>query len=187
GAIRSKRLAQFGLPGPASVSRVGLAHLPPPPPRPSSDLDLCTAGLKAGAARHRLRRLTALTPSAHRSLGWACARQRPSGIARFVTGNIPFLAPRDHGVEDADELAHAGGERNLLLLSFGDQAIVERLEHGVVPGRSAKTSHVEEIADLAAAAFDVAGGPAVAPVVIVRRYPQPGRGRGVARLLLLPD
>ena len=83
-------------------------------------VDLCTAGLKAGAARHRLRRLTALTPSAHRSLGWACARQRPSGIARFVTGNIPFLAPRDHGVEDADELAHAGGERNLLLLSLGD-------------------------------------------------------------------
>src|SRR5439155_21556739 len=40
------------------------------------EVDLWSAGLTAGAARHRLRRLTALTPSAHRSVGYPCARRR---------------------------------------------------------------------------------------------------------------
>jgi hypothetical protein len=65
---------------------------------------------------------------------------------------IPFLAPRDHGVEDDDELAHAGDERNLRLLPRGDQAPIECLEHGIVPRRGPETGHVEEIADLAASA-----------------------------------
>jgi hypothetical protein len=38
------------------------------------EVDLRSAGLKAGAARHRLRRLPALTPAAHRSVGLAGAR-----------------------------------------------------------------------------------------------------------------
>ena len=80
-----------------------------------------------------------------------------------------------------DELAHAGGERNLLLLSFGDQAVIEGLEHGVVLGRGAKTRHVEEVADLAAPALDVALAPPSAAIVIVRRYPQQGSGDVVAR------
>src|SRR5258708_30360151 len=125
----------------------------------------------AGAARHRLRRLTALTPSAHRSSGWACARRKPSGVAHFVTGNVPFLASRDHGVEDDDELAHAGGERNLRLLPLGDQAIIERLEHGVVLGRGPETRHVEEVADLAAPAFDVAASPPIARLPLVWAQP----------------
>src|SRR5258708_20189488 len=127
----------------------------------------------AGAARYSLRRLTALPSSAHRSSGWACARRKPSGVAHFVTGNVPFLASRDHGVEDDDELAHAGGERNLRLLPLGDQAIIERLEHGVVLGRGPETRHVEEVADLAAPPFDVAAPPPLPPFSPVRSHPPP--------------
>ena len=42
-----------------------------------AEVDRRSAGLKAGAkTRHRLRRLKALTPSARRSVGLACARPR---------------------------------------------------------------------------------------------------------------
>src|SRR6516164_7416948 len=92
----------------------------------------------------------------------------PSGIARVGPGSIPFLAPRDHGIDDADELAHASGERNLWLLSLGDQAIIEGLEYGIVPCRGSETSHVEEIAKLAATAFDVTVAPPLAAVVVIR-------------------
>src|SRR5438132_11863538 len=94
---------------------------------------------------------------------------------RVATG-VPFFAAGDHGVEDDDELAHAGDERDLRLLPFGDQAKIESLEHRVVPCRSPKTSHIEEIADLAASALDVAFAAPSAAVVIVRRCAQQGRG-----------
>src|ERR1700730_19047142 len=93
-----------------------------------------------------------------------------------VATGIPFLAAGDHGVENDDELAHAGDERNLRFLPFGDQAAIESLEHGVVRCRGPKTSHVEEIADLAASARDVAFAAPSAAVVIVRRRAQQGRG-----------
>src|SRR3984893_12524211 len=114
------------------------------------------------------------------SLGRACARRKPSAVAQLVAGNIPFLAPRDHCVEDDDELAHAGGERNLRLLAVVDQAAIEGLEHGIVPGRGPETGHVEEVADPAAAALDVALALPSAAVVIVRRSPQQGGGDLVA-------
>ena len=43
-------------------------------------------------------------------------------LAHRVATGIPLLTPRDHGVKDDDQLAHAGGERNLGLLAVGDQA-----------------------------------------------------------------
>jgi len=49
-------------------------------------------------------------------------------------------------------------------------------------GRGAETSHVEEIADLAASTLDVAFAPPSAAVVIVRRRAQQGRGDLVAHM-----
>src|SRR4029077_15229062 len=76
----------------------------------------------------------------------------------------------------------AGGERNLRLLSLGDQAIIEGLEYGVVPCRGPETSHVEEVANLAASALDVPTAPPLAAIVIVRSHPQQGGGDIVAHL-----
>jgi hypothetical protein len=101
-------------------------------------------------------------------------------VAHFVAGHIPFLTPRDHGIEDDDELAHAGGERNLLLLSFGDQTGIEGLEHGIVLGRGPETRHVEEVANLAASALDVALTLPSTAIVIIRSHTQQGRGDLVA-------
>src|SRR5260221_4146607 len=95
------------------------------------------------------------------------------------------MASRDHDVEDDDELAHAGDKRDLFLLYFGQQALIEGLEHGVVPCRGPETSHVEEIADPAASALDVALAPPSAAVVIVRRGPPHPAGDLVAHLAQL--
>ena len=89
-----------------------------------------------------------------------------------MKSGVPFLTFRDHGVENDDELAHAGDKRDFRLFSFADQATIEGFEHGVVPGRGAHTSHIEEIADLAASALDMAFTTALAAVVIVRRGAQ---------------
>ena len=99
----------------------------------------------------------------------SCARS-----VQCVSAGIPFLPACDHGVEDCDQLAHAGDERNLLLLALGDQAIVEGLEHGIVPGRGAQSSHVEGIADLPASALDVAFAASATAVVIVGCSSQQG-------------
>src|SRR3954451_19297493 len=106
------------------------------------EVDRRSAGLKAGAARPRLRRLTALTPSALRSVGLACARSKTErGEARCsahcAAAGVPFLSSCDHDVDDGDELAHAGDKGDLLVLALGNQAIVEGLEDGIMPGRGA--------------------------------------------------
>jgi hypothetical protein len=94
-----------------------------------------------------------------------------AGVARSLTHRvatgIPFLAAGDHDVENDDQLAHAGDQGNLCL--FADQATIEGLEHRVVPGRSSRASHVEQIADLAASTLDLALAPPFTAVVIVRR------------------
>src|SRR5258707_15684012 len=80
---------------------------------------------------------SALSPSAHRSFGFAGARsqtERRGGArsAQCVPIGIPLLAPLDHDVENADQLAHAGGQRHLLFFSLGNQAIVKSLEDRIV-------------------------------------------------------
>src|SRR3954452_20579416 len=62
---------------------------------------------------------SALSPSARRFFCLACARsetERLSGArsAHDVVRRIPLLAALDHDVENADQLAHAGGQRDLL-------------------------------------------------------------------------
>src|ERR1700722_18017049 len=45
---------------------------------------------------------------------------------------IPLLAAGQHGVEDADQLAHASDEGDLGFLALGDEALVASLEHWIV-------------------------------------------------------
>src|SRR5260370_5691952 len=77
------------------------------------EVDQRSAGLKAGAARPRLRRLTALTPSAHRSVGFASARSRAEpdmarSLAQRAATGTPSLTTLIHGVLDDYTLHHAG-------------------------------------------------------------------------------
>jgi hypothetical protein len=110
-------------------------------------------------ARHRLRRLTALTPSAHRSVGLACARPRAERgkgaldqLTAGVAAGIPLLPPREHRVEGHDQLAHAGDESHLGFFALGDQAIIEGHEDRVVQPSGANTGHVDGVSHPAAAA-----------------------------------
>src|SRR5437763_9523040 len=73
-------------------------------------------------------------------------------------------------------------QRDLSLLAFGDQAIIEGLQHGVVPRRGPETSHVEEIAHLAASALDLALAASFAAIVIVRSDAEQGGDRLIAHL-----
>ena len=103
-------------------------------------------------------------------------------LAYRVATGIPFLTAGNHGVEDDDELTHAGDERNLRLLAFGNQATIEGLEHRIVPRRGAEASHVEEIAHPAASALDLALAASFAAIVVVRRNAEQGGDCRVAHL-----
>src|SRR5207302_5703593 len=70
-------------------------------------------------------------------------RARSGALAVRVAAGIPFLPSRDQAVEDDDQLAHAGNERNLRRFSPGNQAVIEGLEHRVVLGGCAETGHVD--------------------------------------------
>src|SRR5712664_4527087 len=124
-------------------------------------------------ARHRLRRLTALTPSAHRPFGLAGARSETerrvcARSAQCIPAGIPLLAPLDHDVENADQLAHAGDQRHLLFFPLGNQAIVKGLQDWIVLCRRPKAGHIEHVASPAASALDVPLASTSSAVVIVR-------------------
>jgi len=58
-----------------------------------------------------------LTPSAHRSVALQALGRGPSAIWKRslsddVTAGIPLLSSCDQGIEDDDQLAHAGNERD---------------------------------------------------------------------------
>ena len=121
----------------------------------------CSAGLKAGAVRR---------PAATRSRAHAAAS----------SWRVPGLIAREHGVEDNDQLAHAGDEGDLGLLAPGAQALVVGLEHRIVLGGGAHDRHKEELAELAASAPDVALAFALAAVVVEGRGADEGGGGFVA-------
>src|ERR1700761_1987924 len=138
-------------------------------------------------ARPRLRRLTALTPSAHRSVGFASARSRTerggrTRSAQRVAARIPFLASCDHGVEDDNELAHAGDDGNLRLFSFGNQALIVGLQNGIVQRGGANTGHVDGVTDPAAATLDVAFAASLSAIIVIGGNAYQGRGDPVAHL-----
>src|SRR5271166_988912 len=118
---------------------------------------------------------SALTPSAHRSFGRSSGRRDAPTVDHALPrsyracGRVPCLIAREHGVEDDDQLAHAGDDGDLRLFGFGDEALVVGLEHGVVLGGCAHDWHIEEVAELAASALDVALAFAPAAVIVVGR------------------
>src|SRR6266516_1254189 len=65
------------------------------------------------------------------------ARKARSLTQRVAIG-VPFLATRDHDVENADQLAHAGDQRHLLFFSLGNQAVVDGLHDWIVSSRRHK-------------------------------------------------
>ena len=69
-----------------------------------------------------------------------------------MTARILFLAASEHRVEDDDQLAHASDERNMRLLSLGNQALIEGLETGLF---CAVTGYVDGVSHPAAAALDM--------------------------------
>src|SRR5260370_10587130 len=81
----------------------------------------------------RLRRLTALTPSAHRPFGLAGARSETerrvcARSAHCIPTGIPLFSPLDQDVENADQLAHACDQPHLFLFALGNEAVVKRLQ-----------------------------------------------------------
>src|SRR5688572_19198585 len=114
--------------------------------------------LKAGAGAPPLARLAALTAPPPSTFGLASDRRR--GMA----GLAPLAAIAQDGVEDGEELADAGGERELGRLATADEALVEGLDRGLAPDRG-QGRHVGGGADSAAAAREdpaAAEGAAVA-------------------------
>ncbi len=58
---------------------------------------------------------------------WSCRSSRGER-----TGGIPAGATAQQGVEDGQELVHAGSQRHFLRLASGEQARVEGAQHRVV-------------------------------------------------------
>src|ERR1700676_2785599 len=110
------------------------------------------------------------------ALGCRLSAIRCARSAQCVTAGIPFLPSCDHGVEDDDQLAHAGDERHFRLLSLGYQALIIGLQDGIIPRGCADTGHVDGVTDPAAASLDVTFATAFSAVVVIRGDTDPGRG-----------
>ena len=68
---------------------------------------------------------------------------------------VPRLVALDHGVEDAQELAHACQQGHFLGFACDQQALIERLYDRVVPGGHERC-HVQRRAQRGASAADAA-------------------------------
>src|SRR6266568_5716246 len=120
---------------------------------------------------------SALTATAHRSARLPSGRRdapttRRCGRSSYDGGwarrRIPYLTPREHGVQNNDQLAHAGDQGDLRRLALGAQPLVVRLDDRVVPGRGAEGRHIEQGADFLSSALDVTFAFVRAAVVVVR-------------------
>src|SRR6202035_69636 len=102
-----------------------------------------------------------------------------------MLGGISLLAARQHGVEDADQLAHASDEGDLGFLALGDEALVASLEHWIVLSGGADDRHEQQLSQLAPSALDVSLTVALATVVVEgshrARPKRPGDRPGRAR------
>src|ERR1700743_2984864 len=106
-------------------------------------------------------------------------------LGHRVAGGIPFLPSCDHGVEDDNQLAHAGNERHLRLFSLGNQALIEGFDDGIVLGGGAEARHVDGVANPAATTLDVALATALSAIVVIRSKADQGRGDLVAYMAKL--
>ena len=91
-----------------------------------------------------------------------------------MPGRIPFLAARQHGVEDADQLAHAGDEGDLGFLALGDEALVASLEHRIMLSCGAQNRHEQELPQLVPSTLDVAFAPAPTTVSVEGSHSEQG-------------
>src|SRR6185312_10743613 len=99
------------------------------------------------------------------------AMLRRRRVPRLCRGDsrLPILLAGEHGIEHDEELPQAGDEGDFGLLAVGQQPEIERLEHRVVLRRGAQRRHVEHVAQLGAAALDIALPPALAAIVVEGR------------------
>src|SRR4029077_8542490 len=106
---------------------------------------------------------------------YCCRRGADSELGDGVLGWIPFRAARQHGVEDADQLAHEGDEGDLGFLALGDEALVASLEHRIVLGRCAQNWHEQELSQLVPSSLDVAWTMALTAVSVEGSHSEQGR------------
>ena len=76
--------------------------------------------------------------------------------ARHARGFVPERARLEQAVGDGEQLAHAGGDGDLVLLACGGEVHVKIAERGVLAAfvEQAEDAHEERVADLCAAALD---------------------------------
>src|SRR6187397_109862 len=55
-----------------------------------------------------------------------------SFVSSEMKGFVPLFSGSDHGIQDRQEFAHAGDDRDLLRLVGSDQSLVETLDDAVV-------------------------------------------------------
>src|SRR5882672_5653170 len=92
-------------------------------------------------------------------------------------GRVPHLTPREHRVEDDNQFAHAGDQRDFGLFALSAQPFVIGHDNRIVAGRGAEGRHIEQGADVSAPALDMALASMLTAVVVVRRdTDQPGGG-----------
>src|SRR5680860_1726862 len=86
---------------------------------------------------------------------------------------LPWCVIAEDGVEDGEELAHAGGDGDLGWPAAPDQASVESLQRGIAAD-GGQGRHVQGGADAGAAAHDHATAAEAAAVAVDRRDPDQG-------------
>ena len=87
------------------------------------------------------------------------------GVGREL--RIPRAARFEHGVEDDQELAHAGGQHHLEGFASGLQSVGEGFDHGIET-TGGQGGHVEDVPHRGTAPKDRTFPPELAAVVIVQ-------------------
>ena len=82
--------------------------------------------------------------------------------------DFPRLFVSDHGIEDGQELSHAGDEGDLFPFASGQEFLVMGFDGEVVPGRHER-GHVEGVSDGGSSAANAACPARLAAVVVERR------------------
>src|SRR6185436_9660604 len=91
-----------------------------------------------------------------------------SFVSSEMKGFVPLFSGSDHGIQDRQEFAHAGDDRDFLRLAGSEQSLVETLDDAVVAhGNDGR--HIQRAADLGATAKDHTFATHLARVAIERR------------------
>ena len=99
----------------------------------------------------------------------------PLLIDRHLLG-LPRRMMFHHGVQDRQQLAHAGGQGHLCRLPCRPQALVEGLEHRIIPDRHQGT-HVQSGPHMGASSPDRPAAPERAAIPVQRGHPDQAASR----------